>query len=168
MTAPFLHRAIEQPLRDRRGAHHQVEPSPCWSFTALTEPSEDDSALVVYRLSVPNLGIDDLAHEVAACSGAAEGRRWRHERAREYVLGLRDQLRLHLSTAEIIVHATDDQSDDHLQVIVTVPSGEATETERLEHEVSDRVYAIAKRAWVNWSDGLRLTMAMLHSLENAV
>ena len=80
------------------------------------------------------------------------------------MLRLRDQLRLHLPTTEFIIHAADDEPDDHLQVIVTVSSGDTTETARLEHETADRVHAIAKRAWIGWSEGLRLTMAMLQNL----
>jgi hypothetical protein len=105
-----------------------------------------DSALVVYRLALSNLGIDDLARDIGARCGAAEGRRWRRERAREYVLRLRDQLRLHLPTTEFIIHAADDEPDDHLQVIVTVSSGDTTETRGRRHRVRDRQ---ARR--IDWS-----------------
>lgn len=169
MTAPSLHQhpSEEQaPFEWRRA--YRIESGRDWSFTARSEPSELDSALVVYRLSLSNLGIADLARQIGARSGAAEGRRWQDERAREYVLRLRDQLRLHLTTTEFIIHATDDDSPDHLQVVVTVPSGDATETARLEQETADRVQAIAKHAWTSWSEGLRLTMATLKDLDETL
>lgn len=137
-----------------------------WSFTASTGPNEQDNALVVYRVSTANLGIEDLTAQVAMRSGAAEARRWQRARTREYVVRLRDQLRLHLSNAELIVHADEADSDDRLQVIATVASGDANETMRLEEDIADRVQAITKRAWIHWSEGLRVTMAALDDLES--
>jgi hypothetical protein len=109
-----------------------------------------------------NLGIDDLAAQVAARSGAAEAARWRRARAREYALRLRDQLRMHVSNAESVVHADETDSDDRLQVIVTADDGE---TAHLERDIAERVEAISKRTWINWAESLRVTMAALDELD---
>lgn len=145
------------PARARTTAH--------WSFTASTGPTEQDNALVVYRLSIANLGIDDLSNEIASQCGAMEAVRWRRARAREYIVRLRDQLRMHVSHAELIVHADEADADDRLQVIATVPSGDVNETARIEQEIADRVEAISKRAWIAWSEGLRLTLATMTAVE---
>jgi hypothetical protein len=137
-----------------------------WSFTASSGPSEHDHALIVYRLSTANLGIDDLAADIAARCGTMEAVRWQRARAREYVIRLRDQLRLHVSNAELFVHADEADSDDRLQVIATMSCGDATQPARLEQDITDHVQAISKRTWINWSEGLRLTMATLNDLEN--
>ena len=139
--------------------------SEVWSFTASTGPAEQDNALVVYRLSITSLGIDDLSAEIARRCGTTEARRWRRARAAEYIVRLRDQLRLHISCAELIVHADEADADDRLQVIATVPSGDVDETARIEQDIADRVQAISKRAWIAWSDGLRLTLATMNQLE---
>lgn len=139
--------------------------SPDWSFTASTGPTEQDNALVVYRLSVANLGIDDLSQEIASRCGTTEAVRWRRARTRDYIVRLRDQLRLHVSHAELIVHADEADADARLQVIATVPSGDVNETARIEQEIADRVQAISKRAWIAWSEGLRLTLATMNKLE---
>lgn len=142
-------------------------PAAAWSFTASTGPREDDNVLVVYRLSVDRLGIGDLTQEVALTSGPAEALRWQRARVREFVTRLREHLRMHLATSELIVHADEGAGDDRLQVIATVASGDPNETARLEQEIAERVQAIAKRAWIAWSEGLRVTMASLRALEPA-
>jgi hypothetical protein len=149
------------------GHSHRTKAPAAWSFTASTGPREDDNVLVVLRISVDRLGMGDLTTEVAASSGPGEALRWQRARVREYVTRLREQLRLHLATSEVIVHADEGASDDHLQVIATVASGDATETARLEQEIAERVEAIAKHAWLTWSEGLRVTMASLRALEPA-
>jgi hypothetical protein len=121
--------------------------------------------LVVYRLAVARLGIEDLTREVAACYGSKEAARWQRARVREFVTNLREQLRLHLAATELIIHAEEGTADDRLQVIPTVPSGDAQETARLEQEIAERVEAISERAWITWSEGLRLTMATLRDLD---
>ena len=92
--------------------------------------------------------------------------RWQRARVREYVVRLREQLRMHLATVEIIIHADESSDEDHLQVIATVASGDACETARIEQEIADRVEAIAKRAWITWSESLSLTMATLNALDD--
>jgi hypothetical protein len=124
-------------------------------------------ALVVYRLSIANLGLGKLSEEVEERFGAREAMRWRRARTREYVTRLRDQLRLHLSNTELIIHADEADADDRMQVIATLPSGDVDEIGRLEREISDRVEAISKRTWIAWSEGLRVTMSMLEELEGA-
>jgi len=138
-----------------------------WSFTASTGPDEQDVALVVYRMSIANLGLGKLSEEVEERFGAREATRWRRARTREYITRLRDQLRLHLSNTELIVHADEADADDRLQVIATLPSGDVDEIGRLEREIADRVEAISKRTWIAWSDGLRVTMSSLEELEGA-
>lgn len=138
-----------------------------WSFTASTGPSDHDNALVVYRLSLVNLGIDDLSDDVAKRCGTREALRWRRARASEYITRLRDQLRLHISNAELIVHVDEADADDRLQVIATLPSGDLNETALLEQDIADRVQAISKRAWIAWSEGLRLTMSTMNELEES-
>lgn len=132
-----------------------------WSCTASTEPHDDDKVLVIYRLPLSRLGIEDLSAEVAARCGRAEAVRWQRARVREHVTNLREQLRLHLTAAEFIVHAEEGAAQARLQVIATVPSGDAHETARLEREVADRVEAIAQRAWTTWYEGLCLSIATL-------
>lgn len=154
----------------RQGAARYVQPSaaaPRWSFTASTGPNEQDVALVVYRISAANLGLGTLSDEVEARFGAREALRWRRARTREYVTRLRDQLRLHLSNTELIIHADEADADDRMQVIATLPSGDVDEIGRLEREIADRVEAISKRAWIAWSEGLRVTMSTLDELEGA-
>ena len=160
MSLPQLH--SYQPTVSRQP---KLTPHSAWSFTASTGPRDNDHALVVFRLAVRRLGIDDLRMEVAARSGGVEAVRWQRARVREYVMRLREQLRLHLTSVEIIVHADEGIADDRLQVIATVASGDARETARLEQEIADRVEAIAKRAWITWSEGLSYTMATRRALD---
>jgi hypothetical protein len=96
-----------------------------WSFTASTGPHDGDNVLVVYRLAVPRMGIADLTREVARESGTTDALRWQRARVREYVTRLREQLRLHLTSSEVIVNADEGATDDRLQVIATVASGDA-------------------------------------------
>lgn len=159
MSLPLLDSRTPNVARYRRNKIPSA-----WSYTASTGPRDDDNVLVVYRLAVSRLGIEDLTTEVAARCGSTEAARWQRARVREYVSNLREQLRLHLAATELIVHAEEGTAQDRLQVIATVDSGDARETARLEQDVADRVEAIAKRAWITWSEGLRLTMATLQDL----
>ena len=160
MSLPLLDSQTPIVARDR---HNRVPAA--WSYTASTGPRDDDNVLVVCRLAVSRLGIEDLTSEVAARCGRVEAARWQRARVREYVTNLREQLRLHLTATELIVHAEEGAAQDRLQVIATIPSGDACETARMEQEVADRVEAIAKRAWITWSEGLRVAMATLHDLD---
>ena len=164
MSLPQLEPREQPAVRD-----HSVTfgPRSEWSFTASSEPSDRDNALIVFRLSTASLGIDDLAREIADRSGRAEATRWQRARTEEYIVGLRDQLRLYLQNAEIIVHADERNDDPRLQVIATILSANAEEAARSEEEMADRVQAISKQVWINWSEGLRFTMKTLRDLEQA-
>lgn len=134
-----------------------------WSFTTSTQSRPDDDALVVCCLSPSLLGIDPLVQEVAALCGEEESERWHRARAEEYGARLLDTLRLHLPTAELIVHL---EEDDTLEKVRVVVSNDAADPAQREAELIDRISAIRERTWLGWWEGLQLTMARLRNLDD--
>ncbi len=133
-----------------------------WSFTTSTQSRPDDDALVVCCLSPSLLGIEPLVQEVAALCGKEEGERWHRARAEEYGARLLDTLRLHLPTAELIVHIEEDDTLERVRVVV---SNDAADPSDREAELMDRIAAIRERTWLCWWEGLQLTMARLRNFE---
>lgn len=141
-----------------------TEPVRPWSFTASSPPRDAQDVLVVCRVPLGTLGIDDLVDEIVERCGEEEGRQWHYARAEEYGKSLVNALRMHISNAELMVHLDEDAGKERIQVIVT-PTGDPTEAARREVEVVDRVEAIRKRAWLTWWQSLRETVYELRALE---
>lgn len=132
-----------------------------WSFTVSTEPRPDGEALIVVCLAPSRLDIGALTDEVAELCGEEEGGRWQHARAEEFGSRLLEALRVHLPTAEVIVHLEDD-GPETLRVVVS--GHDDADPSRREAELADRVMAIRRRTWLAWSESLELTMAALRRL----
>lgn len=134
-----------------------------WSFTTSTPARDAQDALVVCRVPLATLGIDDLIEEVTERCGEEEGRRWQYARAEEYATSLANALRMYIASAELIVHVDEDAGDERVQVLLT-PTGDPADATRREIEVVDRVQAIRKRTWLTWWQD---TVGCLRNLEAA-
>jgi hypothetical protein len=134
-----------------------------WTYTACTPSRPDDDALVVCCLSPSLLGIDALVEEVVARCGEEEGQRWQRARAEEYGSRLLDTLRMHMPTAELIVHLEEDDTLEKVRVIVA--DQHAADPARRQAELIDRVGAIRQRTWLEWWNGLQTTMVQLRHLD---